>query len=103
VNKTVLAVLMTASMFSVNALAAAWSGTISDAKCGKGHADASEKSQNCVKGCIKGGQSAVFVVGDKVYKFDAASTAKIKDHYGHKVTISGKLKGEVISVKSVKM
>ena len=102
-KKTVLAVLMTASLFSVNALAAKLTGTISDEKCGKAHADASDKSQKCVQGCIKGGKAAVFVSGDKVYKFDAASTGKIKDHYGHKVTIDGKLKGDTLSVKSVKM
>jgi hypothetical protein len=79
------------------------SGTISDAKCGKAHADASEKSMACVKKCAAGGQAAVFVVGDKVYTFDAKSAAKITPHLGHKVEINGKLKGDVVTVKSVKM
>jgi hypothetical protein len=100
-KKTILAVLMTGALFTASA--AKWSGTISDEKCGKGHADASEKSQACVKGCIKGGKAAVFVVGDNVYKFDAKSADKIKDHFGHKVEINGKLKGDTVSVKSVKM
>lgn len=100
-KKTVLTILATGALFTASA--AKWTGTISDEKCGKGHADASEKSMKCVQGCIKGGKAAVFVVGDNVYKFDAASSDKIKDHYGHKVEINGKLKGDTISVKSVKM
>jgi hypothetical protein len=100
-KKTFLAVLATGVLFTASA--AKWTGTISDAKCGKGHADASEKSQACVKKCIGAGQAAVFVVGDNVYKFDAKSADKIKDHQGHKVTIDGKLKGDTISVKKVTM
>lgn len=100
-KKIFLAVLTTGALFTASA--AKWSGTISDAKCGKGHADASEKSQACVKKCCAGGQAAVFVVGDNVYKFDAKSADKIKDHLGHKVEINGTLKGDTITVKSVKM
>ncbi len=100
-KKTILAVLMTGALFTASA--AKWTGTISDEKCGKAHADASEKSMKCVQGCIKGGKAAVFVVGDKVLKFDAKSADKIKDHYGHKVEINGKLTGDTVSVKSIKM
>jgi hypothetical protein len=89
-------------VLAVTAFAGTWTGTISDAKCGKAHADASEKSMNCVKGCIKGGQAPVFVVGDNVYKFDEASKSKIEAHLGQKVTIDGELKDGVISVASVK-
>lgn len=100
-NKIVLTVLMTGALFTASA--AKWTGTISDAKCGKAHADASDKSQKCVAACMKGGQAAVFVVGDNVYKFDAKSTDKIKAHYGHKVEINGKLTNGTVSVKSIKM
>jgi len=71
VNKIVLTILTTGALFTASA--AKWTGTISDAKCGKAHADASEKSQACVKKCTGAGQAAVFVVGDKVYTFDAKS------------------------------
>jgi hypothetical protein len=95
-------IAMTASLFAVSAMAEKWTGTISDAKCGKGHADASEKSMKCVEACVKGGQAAVFVVGDKVLKIDDASKAKIEKHLGHKVEINGTLNGETVTVKSVK-
>ena len=100
-NKIVLAILTTGALFTASA--AKWTGTISDAKCGKAHVDASEKSQACVKKCVAGGQAAVFVVGDNVYKIDAKSTAKIKEHIGHKVEINGMLKGDTVTVKTIKM
>ena len=101
-KKTALSLVLGATL-SVSAFAAKWTGTISDEKCGKAHADASEKSMKCVQGCVKGGKAAVFVVGDNVYKFDDASKAKIEAHLGHKVTIDGKLTDGVISVNSVSM
>ena len=100
-NKIVLAILTTGALFTASA--AKWTGTISDAKCGKAHVDASEKSQACVKKCVAGGQAAVFVVGDNVYKIDAKSAAKIKEHIGHKVEINGMLKGDTVTVKTIKM
>jgi len=91
-------------LFAMSAFAASWTGYISDSGCGAKHADGSEKSMNCVKGCVKGkGAAPVFVVGDKVLKIDEASKAKVMDHLGHKVTIDGKLDGETVTVDSVKM
>ena len=91
------------SLLAVGAYAAEWSGTIVDDKCGAKHADASEASQKCVNSCIKGGSAPVFATGDKVLKFKNPDA--IKAHYGHKVTISGKLdkKTNMIMVKTVKM
>lgn len=82
-------------------MAESWQGTISDAKCGKAHADASEKSMKCVQGCVKGGTAPVFVVGDKVLKIKNAD--KVMEHLGHKVTLTGKLEGDTVTVDSVKM
>jgi hypothetical protein len=91
------------SLLAVGAFAAEWSGTIVDEKCGAKHADASEASQKCVNGCIKGGSAPVFATGDKVMKL--ANPDAVKDHYGHKVTITGDLDAatNTITVKSVKM
>jgi hypothetical protein len=96
-------VALIASLFALSAMAEKWNGTISDAKCGKAHADASEKSIKCVEGCVKGGQAPVFVVGDKVLKIDEASKAKVMSHLGHKVEIEGELKGDTVTIKSIKM
>ena len=94
---------LAASLFAVSAMAESWTGTISDAKCGAAHADASEKSMACAKACVKRGGEAVFVVGDKVLKFDAASKEKIADHVGHKVVVDGSLHEGVVTVASVQM
>ncbi len=92
------------SMMAVAAFGATWSGTISDSMCGAKHVDASEKSQKCVETCVKEhGAAPVLVVGDKIYKFSDDSKDKVMAHLGHKVTVSGKLTGDTITVKSVKM
>lgn len=94
---------ITAALFAMGAFAETWTGTITDANCGAKHADASEKSMACAKRCVEGGAAAVFVVGDKVIKFDAASKAAIAPHIGHKVVIDGSLKDDTVTVASIKM
>lgn len=102
-RKFAFAMVLGVSMFGATAMAEEWSGTISDSKCAKAHADASEKSQACVKKCVEGGASAVFVTGDKVLKIADASMAKVKPHLGHKVTITGSLKDDTVTVNTIKM
>jgi hypothetical protein len=46
--------------------------------------------------CVKSGASPVFVTDGKVYKID--DTSKVQDHIGHKVTITGELKGDTVRV-----
>lgn len=84
-----------------------WTGTISDAMCGKSHGargGTMEKDHDCaVKCAAKGGY--VFVAGDKIFKFDDASQ-KMKDletHAGHKVDVTGTMKGDTITVTKVTM
>ena len=89
------------SLCALSAFAAEFKGTISDAKCGAAHADASEKSIKCVQGCVKGGQAPVLVSEGKVYKI--ADASKVKEHLGHKVVINGKLDGDTLQVDSVAM
>ena len=93
--------LLMFALAAVTAMAGEWKGTISDAKCGAKHADASEKSMNCVKGCVKGGSAAVFVTEDgKVLKIHNADA--VTEHLGHKVTITGQVDGDSVPVESVK-
>ncbi|HEY3743102.1 MAG TPA: hypothetical protein VGL53_24815 [Bryobacteraceae bacterium] len=90
------------AVFAMGAFAESWSGTITDANCGAKHVDASEKSQACAKACVKRGAAAVLVVGDKVMKFDDSSKAKVADFVGQKVEVTGDIKGDTITVASVK-
>ena len=89
------------ALFAVSAFAAEWKGTISDAKCGAAHADASEKSMKCVNACVKGGQKAVLVSDGKVLQI--ANQDAVTPHLGHKVTITGNLEGETVTVDTVEM
>jgi hypothetical protein len=99
VKKIVFSSVMALSLFSLSAFAEEFNAYISDSKCGAKHA--SDMNAKCVNSCIKGGASAVAVVGDKVYKISDAD--KVKEHYGHKVVITGKADGDTLTVDSVKM
>ena len=88
------------ALFASVAFAGEWTGYISDSKCGKGHVDGSDKSVACVKGCIKGGQKAVFVADGKV--INIANPDKVsEDLYGKKVTLNGDLNGDTVTISSV--
>jgi len=92
---TILALALAAA----NAWAADYKGTIIDEKCSK---VASMKGDvDCATKCIKGGSPAVLLTDDgKVYKI--ADQAKVTPMAGKQVTISGTLKGDTITVASVK-
>ena len=95
----VMGFLLILSGFSLTAVADEWTGYISDSKCGaKG---AKDEHGECAAKCVKGGASPVFVTDGKVYKIDDSS--KVQDHIGHKVTITGELKGDTLQVQDVKM
>lgn len=90
------------SLLAVSAFAAEMKGTISDAKCGAAHASGDAKAMKCVAACVKGGQKAVFVTSDgKVLQI--ADQEKVATHLGHKVTISGKVDGDTVSIDKVTM
>lgn len=90
--------------FAFSAMAAEFSGYIVDANCAakQGAKSASDAHAGCAAKCIKGGAAAVLVTPEgKVYKI--ADQAKVTDHAGHKVTITGTADGDTIKVDSVKM
>lgn len=91
------------SLLAVGAFAAEITGTIVDEKCGAKHADASEASMKCASACIGKGAAPVLATADGLMKI--ANPDTIKEHYGHKVTINGKVDKatKTITVDSVKM
>ncbi|HEY1263025.1 MAG TPA: DUF5818 domain-containing protein [Terriglobales bacterium] len=98
--KKLIAVFGMAAGLSVSAMAAEYTGYIVDEAC------ASKKAmwgnEKCAQSCIGKGQQAVLVNEEgKVYKI--ADQDKVKEHAGHKVTISGTMNGDTIKVDSVKM
>lgn len=97
-KKTILALALAAS-FSTVAMAAEFKGYIIDEKCS---AKAAMKGNvECATTCIKGGSAAVLVTEEgKVYKLD--NQAKVTPLAGKQVTIMGDMKGDTITVDSVK-
>ena len=81
-------------------MAADFSGFIEDTACST--KAGMKNDAECAQKCIKGGSPAVLVTPDgKIYKI--ADQDKIMAHAGHNVTITGDLKGDTISITSVKM
>jgi|SRR5579862_9841469 hypothetical protein len=100
--KKLFATLALSAIGSMSAFAGEWSGVFTDAKCK--HTDATPDHIACAQKCVKGGSDAVFITSDdKVLKIDKASMDKVTPHIGHKVTVTGKVEGDTISVDSVKM
>lgn len=82
-----------------------WTGTISDAMCGKSHGangGTMAKDHDCTISCAKNG-SYVFVVGDKIFKLADQKMPDLERHAGHRVEIAGTMKGDTITVSKVTM
>lgn len=106
------AMLAAAIVFAAAPLATAaektWDGVISDARCNGKHAKAEHGSQSdsdrdCVTKCVAGGQKYVFVAGGKTYQIANQDFADLKAHGGHKVALTGEMKGEAITVSKIVM
>jgi hypothetical protein len=86
-----------------SALAAAgadFSGYIIDQKCSS--KPDMKGNEACARKCIKDGSPAVLLSADnKVYKLD--DQAKVAEHAGHKVIVTGKADGDTIKVDSIKI
>ena len=97
--KKVIAGFGLVAAFALSAMAADVTGYIIDQSC----ADKPAMRGNvaCAESCMKKGSPAVLVTDEgKVYKF--ADQAKVADQAGKKVTVSGKVAGDTITVESVK-
>ncbi|HEX4136278.1 MAG TPA: hypothetical protein VHY84_16810 [Bryobacteraceae bacterium] len=80
-------------------LAAEFKGFVEDTKCSTN--PAMKNDADCAKKCIQGGSPAVLVTPEgKIYKID--NQAKIVAHAGMNVTVNGSLKGDTITIASVK-
>jgi len=82
--------LSTVPAMAADMSAAKVSGYIGDSKCGATH-NSSAPNAACVKKCIDGGAKPVFVDDAKkeVYVIDDPDV--VKDHYGHHVSVVGKV------------
>src|SRR5690348_13022660 len=84
----------------MGAAAADFSGYIIDQACAS--KPAMKGNEACARKCIKGGSPAVLLSADgKVYKLD--DQAKVAEHAGHKVKVTGTLDGDTVKVESIKI
>jgi hypothetical protein len=96
--KKSLTLIALAATFSFGALAADFNGYVIDQNCSS--KAGMRGNVECANKCIKGGSAAVLVTEDgKVYKF--ADQAKVLDYAGKKVTVTGRLKDDTITVAKV--
>jgi hypothetical protein len=75
-------------------------GIVSDALCGAKHSMTSMSAADCMRMCVKGGQGFALVVADKVYNLRGDS-AELDKYAAQKVTLKGKLRGNIVTVDSV--
>lgn len=89
------------SFLTTGAFAETLTGYVADAMCAKDPAKVSTPDHAaCAKKCIQDGEKPVLVVGEKVY---AISNPEILiPHAGEKVTVTGEVKDNSLTVKSVK-
>ena len=87
------------ALLAVPAMAAEWTGYITDTHCGKNGAT-KDHTVACVEKCMKGGSKAqIFNEADqKIYDLD--SFDKVKGLMGSRVTVTGSLDGNTIKVES---
>lgn len=97
--KKVFAMSAALALFSLSATAADVTGYIIDKMCANNAA--MKGNVECANKCIKGGSPAVLVTDDgKIYNI--SDQAKVLKDAGKKVTISGDVNGDTISVKKIK-
>jgi hypothetical protein len=85
-----------------------WSGQISDSMCKAKHEEAAEGAgtmadRECTLSCVKGGSKFVLVADGKVYQITNQDDKDLTTHAGHKVKLSGELRGESITVSKIEM
>lgn len=77
------------------------SGVVSDAICGAKHMMKDKSAAECTRECVKKGSAFALVSGDKLYILQGHE-AELDKYAGQRVTISGTLQGNNITVSAVK-
>jgi len=107
--KNFIRVLLTgAFMAGTAAIAATWTGQISDSMCGAHHKTMAEhgkklSARDCTEACVKNGGKYVFVSKGKVYSIDNQDFAGLTEHAGHTVKLTGDMSGDSIKVSDLAM
>jgi hypothetical protein len=78
-----------------------FTGKMSDTMCGAKHMMAGASDADCTRACVKQGSKYALVVGDSVYTLEGGDGAMLDKLAGQNATVSGTLKGKIITVASV--
>jgi hypothetical protein len=97
--RTITAIALMTMGLAASGLAAEYKGFVEDTACaGKPEM---KNDAACAQKCIKGGSPAVLVTEDgKIYKI--SNQDKIVASAGQNVTVTGKLKGDTLTIDAVK-
>jgi hypothetical protein len=97
--KTITAVALMTFGLAAAGMAAEYKGFVEDTACSKKPEMKGDAA--CAQKCIKGGSPAVLVTpAGKIYKI--ANQDKIVASAGENVTVTGKLKGDTLTIDTVK-
>jgi hypothetical protein len=100
-KKLVAFTALALSLATTGAFAENLTGWVADTMCSKDpHKVASADHASCAKKCIADGDKPVLVVGEKVYS--VTNPDILVPHAGEKVTVVADVKGDAVTVKSVK-
>ena len=97
-----------AFMTGTGAIAATWTGQISDSVCGAHHKTMAEhgkklSARDCTEACVKNGGKYVFVSKGKVYNIENQNFAGLTEHAGHTVNLTGDMNSDSIKASNLEM
>jgi hypothetical protein len=104
--------LAAAGILLANTVASAaeqtWTGNIGDSACGAKHEEAAEgqgkmPDRECTQACVRGGSKYVLVADGKVVQIANQDNKELATHAGHRVKLTGELKGNAITVSKIEM
>ena len=104
--------LAAAGILLANTVASAaeqtWTGNISDSACGAKPEEAAEgqgkmPDRECTQACVRGGSKYVLVADGKVVQIANQDNKDLATHAGHRVKVTGELKGNAITVSKIEM
>jgi len=76
------------------------SGVITDDMCGNKHMSSGKPDSDCVRACVKEGAHFAVEADGKIYVL-AGKNTEVSAFAGKKVTVSGDLKGNTLTVSSI--
>jgi hypothetical protein len=85
-----------------------WTGQISDSLCKAKHEEAAEgqgkmADHDCTISCVRGGSKYVLLSEGKVLEISNQDFKGLETHAGHKVNVTGDMKGNAITVSKIEM